>query len=344
VISPFNFPAALTGGPSGAALTAGNTLVIKPASVTTWTSALLVDCMRQAGIPDGVVNLVTGPGSTVGKALVESKDVDGLTFTGSFDVGMGIYRTFAEGDYVRPTVLEMGGKNPAIVSKNADIEDAALGIVRSAFGLQGQKCSACSRVFAEKEVYDQLVERVVALTEKLSIGDPVERETYMGPVVTKGAYQDFQEFCDELKEAGTILTGGGVVTEGDFGKGYFCQPTVAVDVPIDHRLWQHEMFVPITMIHPVKDLKEAMALANSSRYGLTAGFYGTEEEVGWFFDNIEAGVVYANRPQGATTGAWPGYQPFGGWKGSGASGKNAGGLYYLPLYMHEQSQTLIRRA
>jgi 1-pyrroline-5-carboxylate dehydrogenase len=343
VISPFNFPAALTGGPSGAALTAGNTLVIKPASVTTWTTALLVDCMRQAGIPDGVVNFVSGPGSVVGKALVESDDVDGLTFTGSYDVGMGIYRTFAEGDYVRPTVLELGGKNPAIVSKNADIEDAALGIVRSAFGLQGQKCSACSRVFTEKEVYDKLVERVVALTEKLTVGDPVERETYMGPVITKGAYQDFQEFCAELKEAGKILTGGEVLTDGEFGKGYFCQPTVAVDLPIDHRLWQHEMFVPITMIHPVEDLHEAMELANSTRYGLTAGFYGSEEEAGWFFDNIEAGVTYVNRPQGATTGAWPGYQPFGGWKGSGASGKNSGGLYYLPLYMHEQIHTLIRR-
>jgi 1-pyrroline-5-carboxylate dehydrogenase len=343
VISPFNFPAALTGGPSGAALVAGNTLVIKPASVTTWTTALLVDCLRQAGIPDGVVNFVSGPGSTVGKALVESKDVDGITFTGSFDVGMGIYRSFGEGNYVRPTILELGGKNPAIVSRNADIEDAAVGIVRSAFGLQGQKCSACSRVFVEEPVYDQLVERVVALTEKLTIGDPVDREVYMGPVITKSAYKDFQDFCADLKKAGKIATGGEVLTDGDLAKGYYCQPTVAVDVPIEHKLWQQEMFVPITMIHPVKDLKEAMDLANSTRYGLTAGFYGTEEEVGWFFDNIESGVVYANRPQGATTGAWPGFQPFGGWKGSGASGKNAGGHYYLPLYMHEQIQTLVRR-
>jgi 1-pyrroline-5-carboxylate dehydrogenase len=344
VISPFNFPAALTGGPSGAALTAGNTLVVKPASATTWTTALLVDCFRQAGIPDGVVNFVSGPGSTIGKALVESKEVDGITFTGSFEVGMGIYRSFADGDYIRPTILEMGGKNPAIVSKQADIEDAAIGIVRSAFGLQGQKCSACSRVFVEAEVYDKLVERVVALTEKLKIGDPVNRDTYMGPVITKNAYQDFQVFCKELRQAGKIATGGEVLTEGAFAKGYFCQPTVAVDVPLDNPLWKQEMFVPITMVHAVKDLKEAMDLANSTKYGLTAGFYGTEEEVGWFFDNIEAGVVYANRPQGATTGAWPGFQPFGGWKGSGASGKNAGGLYYLPLYMHEQSQTQIRRA
>ncbi|MDY6873640.1 MAG: aldehyde dehydrogenase family protein, partial [Chloroflexota bacterium] len=296
VISPFNFPAALTGGPSGAALAAGNTLVIKPASVTTWTTALLVDCFRQAGLPDGVVNFVSGPGSTVGKALVESQDVDGITFTGSFDVGMGIYRSFGEGDYVRPTILELGGKNPAIVSRNADVEDAAVGIVRSAFGLQGQKCSACSRVFVEEPVYDQLVGRVVALTEKLTIGDPVDREVYMGPVITKNAYKDFQDFCADLKKAGKIATGGDVLTDGDLGKGYFCQPTVAVDVPIDHKLWQQEMFVPITMIHPVKDLKEAMELANSTRYGLTAGFYGTEEEAGWFFDNIESGVVYANRP------------------------------------------------
>ncbi|MFN2302306.1 MAG: aldehyde dehydrogenase family protein, partial [Anaerolineales bacterium] len=343
VISPFNFPAALTGGPSGAALTAGNTLVIKPASVTTWTTVLLVDCFRRAGIPDGVVNFVSGPGSRVGNALAESADVDGLTFTGSFDVGMDIYRSFAQGTYVRPTILELGGKNPAIVSKNADIEDAAVGIVRSAFGLQGQKCSACSRVFVETEVYNPLVKRVVELTEKLKIGDPAQRETYMGPVITKSAYENFQTFCKELSEAGQILTGGEVITDGDLGKGYFCQPTVAVEVPIDHRLWKHEMFVPITMVHPVKDLYEAMELANGLKYGLTAGFYGTEDEVDWFFDNIKSGVVYANRPQGATTGAWPGFQPFGGWKGSGASGKNAGGLYYLPLYMHEQIQTLIRR-
>jgi 1-pyrroline-5-carboxylate dehydrogenase len=273
----------------------------------------------------------------------ESKDVDGLTFTGSFDVGMGIHRTFAEGEYVRPAILEMGGKNPTIVSKHADIDDAAIGIVRSSFGLQGQKCSACSRVFVEEEAYDPLVERVVELTGKLKVGDPAERDTYMGPVNAKGSYEDFKTFCAELKAAGRVVAGGEVITEGELGKGYFCQPTVAIDVPLDHRLWRHEMFLPISMIHPVKDLSEAMTLANSTKYGLTAGFYGTEEEVGWFYDHIQAGVVYANRPQGATTGAWPGYQPFGGWKGSGASGKNAGGLHYLPLYMHEQIQNQVRR-
>jgi len=160
-----------------------------------------VECMREAGIPDGVVNFVTGPGSTVGKALVESPDIDGLTFTGSYDIGMGIHRTFAQGRYIRPAILEMGGKNPAIVSKNANLDDAALGSVRSAFGLQGQKCSACSRVFVEQPVYEDLVDRMVALTDKLTIGDPTDQKVYMGPVINKNGYADYQRFTDELRRA-----------------------------------------------------------------------------------------------------------------------------------------------
>jgi len=341
VISPFNFPAALTGGPSGAALVAGNTIVIKPATDTPWVVRLLAECFRDAGLPDGAFNYVTGPGSTLGQALIDNPDVDGVTFTGSFDVGMGIFRDFAQGRYVRPAILELGGKNPAIVSRNADLERAAIGIVRSAFGLQGQKCSACSRVFVEEPLYDALVEKVVELTEKLVVGDPTERDVYMGPVINQGVYKDFQDFTEELSQAGTFLTGGKVLTEGDYGKGYFCAPTLVADVPLNHRLWKHEMFLPITTVARVSDLDEAMQLANDVNYGLTAGFYGSPEETKWFFENIKAGVTYANRPQGATTGAWPGFQPFGGWKGSGSSGKNAGGHYYLPLYMHEQIQTTI---
>ena len=341
VISPFNFPAALTGGPSGAALAAGNTIVIKPATDTPWVVRLLAECFREAGLPDGAFNYVTGPGSTLGQALVDNPDVDGVTFTGSFDVGMGIFRDFAKGRYVRPAILELGGKNPAIVSRNADLERAAIGIVRSAFGLQGQKCSACSRVFVEEPLYDALVEKVVDLTKKLVVGDPTDRDVYMGPVINQSSYKDFQDFTEELSQAGTFLTGGKVLTEGDYGKGYFCAPTLVADVPLNHRLWKQEMFLPITTVARVADLDEAMQLANDVNYGLTAGFYGSPEEAKWFFENIQAGVTYANRPQGATTGAWPGFQPFGGWKGSGSSGKNAGGHYYLPLYMHEQIQTTI---
>lgn len=340
VISPFNFPAALSGGPVGAALVSGNTVVLKPASDTPWTARLLSECFHAAGLPKGVFNFVTGPGSTLGQALIQDPRVDGITFTGSYDIGMRIYQQFGQGKYIRPAILELGGKNPVIVSRNADLERAALGITRSAFGLQGQKCSATSRVYIEAPVYRQLVDRLVNLTENLKIGDPTMRDVYLGPVINSSAYRDYKEFSEELSQIGTILTGGKTLNSS-LKSGYFVQPTLVADVPLNHKLWQQELFLPITMVHKVEDLGEAMALANQADYGLTSGFYGSKEEVKWFFNHIQAGVNYANRPQGATTGAWPGFQPFGGWKGSGSSGKNAGGHYYLQLYMREQIQTLV---
>ncbi len=343
IVSPYNFPFALTGGPTGAALVAGNTVVIKPATDTAWIVRLYAECLRDAGIPDGVMNFVTGPGSTLGQALVENPELDGATFTGSFDVGMRMFRDFANRNYIRPMILELGGKNPAIVSRHANLEDAATGIVRSAFGLQGQKCSAASRVIVEEPVYDELVAKLKAKTDALVIGDPTERNTYLGPVINQSSYNDFKNFNEEINGAGgQFLTGGHVKTGGIYDKGYFCEPTLVTDLPFEHRLWQYEMFLPITTIGKVGNLDEAMKIANSVNYGLTAGFYGSLKETDWFFDNIEAGVTYANRPQGATTGAWPGFQPFGGWKGSGSSGKNGGGYYYVQLYMHEQIRTLIK--
>jgi len=341
VISPFNFPFALAGGPSGAALVTGNTVVFKPATDTPWTGRLLTECIRDAGVPDGVFNYVTGGGGTVGQALIDDPRVAGITFTGSYDVGMRIYRQFAQGKYPRPCITEMGGKNPAIVSKNADLDRAAIGIMRSAFGLQGQKCSACSRIIVEAPVKEKFAAKLVELTNKLVVGDPTQRTVYLGPVINANSYREFSEFTEELSGAGKFLTGGKQLRDGDLGKGYFCAPTIADGVPMEHRLWKREMFLPITMITAVDSLAAAMKIANDVDYGLTAGFYGSKKETGWFFDNIQAGVTYANRPQGATTGAWPGFQPFGGWKGSGSSGKNAGGLYYLPLYMHEQIHTLV---
>ena len=342
VISPFNFPASLTGGPAGAALVTGNTVVMKPATDTPWVVRLLAECLRDAGLPKGVFNFVTGPSSTLGQALITCADVDGATFTGSFGVGMGIFRDFSNCAYVRPIILELGGKNPVIVSRHADLEKATVGILRSAYGLQGQKCSAASRVYIESPVYDELTTRLVEAINKLVIGDPTERNVYLGPVANRNSYQDFQNFTEELSQAGNFLTGGKVLTEGAYSKGYFCQPTLVVDVPLEHHLWKDEMFVPITTVTRVKDLDEAMREANSVNYGLTSGFYGSEEDIEWYFDHIEAGVNYVNRPQGATTGAWPGFQPFGGWKGSGSTGKNGGGHYYVPQYMHEQIRTVIR--
>ncbi len=342
VISPFNFPFALTGGPAGAALVSGNTVIIKPASDAVWIVRQLVECFRDAGLPEGVCNFVTGPGSTLGQALVTCA-VDGVTFTGSYDVGVKILRDFSNCNWARPVLLELGGKNAVIVSRHADLERATLGIVRSAFGLQGQKCSAASRVYIEEPVYADLVDRLKTLTEKLTIGDPTGRATYLGPVINRNAFEDYKKFIQEINTGGgRFLTGGTVLTDGDLAKGFFCTPTLVSDLPLSHRLWKYEMFLPITIIGRSRNLEEAMQQANSVNYGLTAGFYGNEDETSWFFDHIEAGVAYANRPQGATTGAWPGFQPFGGWKASGSSGKNAGGRYYLPQYLHEQIQTTVR--
>ncbi len=339
VISPFNFPFALAGGPSGAALVAGNTVVLKPASDTAFSGWLLTECFRDAGLPAGVFNFVTGGGRSVGATLVDHPDIAGITFTGSYEVGMDIYRKFASGKYPRPCIAEMGGKNPSIISRKADLDKAAQGVMRSAFGLQGQKCSANSRVFVHDEVKESFMEKLLRLTSEIQVGDPSKRENWMGPVINRGAYDDYKRFVKDLAENGRIVYGGRALEEGN---GYYVEPTIVDQLPEDHPLWKEEMFLPIVTVAEFNELDEAMARANDVDYGLTAGFFSDDdEEIAWFLDNIEAGVVYVNRPAGATTGAWPGYQPFGGWKGSGSTGKAGGSLYYVQQYMHEQSQTVI---
>ncbi|MFO1396133.1 MAG: aldehyde dehydrogenase family protein [Burkholderiales bacterium] len=345
VIAPFNFPLALAGGPAGAALVAGNTVVCKAASATPWSARLLADAFRDAGVPPGVFNYVTGPGGSLGQALVEDPDVAGVTFTGSYDVGMHLYRTFAAGRWPRPCIAEMGGKNAAVVSAHANVKDAATGVLRSAFGLSGQKCSACSRVYVEHTVFNDFVSALHRLAEKTSVGDPTVREHWMGPVIDAAAlarYEDAAAQVRALGAQGSIVHGGLRLDRGDLAHGHYCAPTIA-RVPLDHPLWRRELFAPFVLVAPVQDVDEALARVDDSEYGLTAGFYGNDAETERFFADVEAGVCYANRPQGATTGAWPGYQPFGGWKGSGATGKSAGSLYYLPQYMREQAQTRVRR-
>jgi 1-pyrroline-5-carboxylate dehydrogenase len=183
----------------------------------------------------------------------------------------------------------------------------------------------------------------LALTEKIRIGDPSQQDVWFGPVINQNAYADYINYAEELSHASKILTGGRHLIAGELGKGYFCAPTIVDELPADHYLWRHEMFLPITVIAAVDDLDEAMQCANDVEYGLTAGFFSQDaKEIEWFFHNIQAGVTYVNRQAGATTGAWPGYQPFGGWKGSGSTGKAGGSLYYVQQYMHEQSRTLVR--
>ena len=338
VISPFNFPAALSGGPSGGALVAGNSVIFKPATDTPYTGWLLTQCFRDAGVPDGVFNFVTGPGRSVGQTIIDSADVDGITFTGSYDVGMHIIRTFAESSLPRPVIAEMGGKNPTIISKHADLDKAAVGVMRSAFGLQGQKCSACSRVYVHKSVKKEFERKLLELTSKINVGDPTDKENWMGPVINKFVFADYKKFAADLKENGNVIHGGKALDLN----GYYVMPTIVTELPEEHSLWRHEMFLPIVTIAEFNDLTKAMDKANDVEYGLTAGFYSEDEdEIEWFLDNIEAGVLYVNRETGATTGAWPGYQAFGGWKGSGSTGKAGGSLYYVQQYMHEQSQTVV---
>jgi len=338
VISPFNFPGALAGGPSGAAMVAGNTVVLKPATDTPFTGWLLTECFRDAGIPEGVFNFVTGPGRTVGQTLVDHPDVAGITFTGSYDVGMNILRTFSHRDFPRPVVAEMGGKNPTIISKHADIEKAAMGVMRSAFGLQGQKCSACSRVYVHNDIKEEFMGKLLDLTKQIRVGDPTSKDNFMGPIINQSVYKDYKKFAADLRESGRVVYGGETLD----ANGYYVTPTIVDQLPEDHYLWKHEMFLPIVTVAGFEDLDDAMLRANDVEYGLTAGFFSDDdEEIQWFLDNIQAGVVYVNRASGATTGAWPGYQSFGGWKGSGSTGKAAGSFYYVQQYMHEQSQTVV---
>ncbi|MGY2200857.1 aldehyde dehydrogenase family protein [Pseudomonas gingeri] len=341
VIAPYNFPFALAGGPTAAALVTGNTVVLKGASETPWSGRLLAECVRDAGIPDGVFNYLNGSGSVIGQALVDHPQAAGITFTGSYEVGMRIARAQLDKAYPRPCIAEMGGKNAVIVSRHADLERAALGIIRSAFGMQGQKCSALSRLYVEEPVAESLIALLTQKIQAISIGDPAVAGNWMGPVATRKAYDDFAAYSEQLQQHGArLISGGEQLRSESYVAGFYCTPTL-VEAPLEHPLWTVEMFLPIVMLARVKNLDQAMQLTNASQYGLTAGFYGNDQETNWFFEHVDAGVTYANRPQGATTGAWPGYQPFGGWKGSGNTGKAIASFYYLPQYLREQSQTRV---
>ena len=341
VISPFNFPMALAAGPSIAALLAGNTVVLKPSNTGAFAALRFYELMREAGLPAGALHVVTG-GDETGAALVRNRDVDGMTFTGSYEVGMQIYTRFAV-DRPKPVVCEMGGKNPTIVTATADLDLAADGVLRAAFGYSGQKCSACSRVYVERPAYERFLGLLTEKTKGIEVGDPLGRGVYMGPVIDEAAVRRFREAVAEVDaRGGQILVGGHVLDDGAFAKGHFVEPTVAV-VSEDSWVWKRELFIPFVVVAPVNSLDEALTKANDTPFGLTAGlFAGTDEEIRRFFDRIEAGVTYVNRRAGATTGAWPNVQSFGGWKGSGTSGAGGGGPWYLRQYMREQSRTVVR--
>jgi 1-pyrroline-5-carboxylate dehydrogenase len=341
VVSPFNFPMALAAGPTSAAMMAGNTVVFKPSSSSPWSAVKLVEAYIDAGVPKGVINLVMGPGETVGQALQDHPGIDGIVFTGSYDVGMRLFHSFTK-QWPRPCIVEMGGKNPAIVTRNADLDEAAEGIMRAAFGFGGQKCSANSRVYVERPVHDELVAKLVEKTEGIIIGDPLVRANWLGPIIDQRAVDRHQAAVAEARRDGTVFTGGEHLSDGDLARGFYVEPTVVGGLPADHRLFRDELFAPLTAVHAVDSLDEALTLANDSVYGLTAGVYSEDPaEVQTFLDRIQAGVLYVNRRAGATTGAWPGIQAFGGWKGSGSTGKAGLSMYYVAQFMREQSHTVV---
>ncbi len=343
VISPFNFPLALAAGPSGGALVAGNTVVFKPATDTPLLGQKFNEMTLEAGLPRGVFNFVTGPGRTVGQELLDNPDIRGIVFTGSKAVGMHLIATNGARPTPRPVITEMGGKNPAIVMTSADLDKAADGVMRSAFGATGQKCSACSRVYVARDVRDQFVELLVEKTRQVKVGNPLERNVFMGPLINPAAVEVYERaIAEATRDGGRILTGGRRITDEPFNHGYFVEPTVIDGLPRGHRLFVDELFVPITVVADVISFDEAIELANQTEYGLTAGIFSEDdEEIAEFFDRVEAGVVYANRRAGATTGAWPGINPFGGWKGSGSSGRGAGGPHYVQQFFREQSRVVI---
>jgi len=336
VIAPFNFPAALSVGMAASALIAGNTVVFKPSEETPWTGAILAEIVRAAELPPGVFNLVHG-GESTGRALVDA-GVDGVAFTGSAAVGREIARKMHDGPYARPALTEMGGKNPAIVTAHADLDKAAEGVARAAFGLAGQKCSACSRAIVVGDVHDAFVERLASWTARLPLGDPADRSSFVGPVVNAASVARFEAAVAAARRDGVVAAGGGRPER----PGHFVEPTVVCDLPLGHPLERDELFLPFVTVTRVGSLDEALAEANAPAYGLTAGIFSAEEsELDRFLDEIQAGVVYVNRRAGATTGAWPGTQSFCGWKSSGATGKGGLGPYYLTQFMREQSRTVV---
>jgi len=342
-ISPFNFPLALSAGMSSAALVAGNAVVYKPAEDTPWTGLKLYEVYRDAGVPPGGFNLLFGRREDIGDALWQHEGIDGVVFTGSKAVGMRIHHGLS-GRFIKPCLLELGGKNAAIVMDSADLDAAAEGVMRSAFSLQGQKCSATSRAYVHRAVLTPFLEKLAARTRAMRMGDPTERDVYFGPVINQRAVERFEAASAQARREGTLLLGGEKLRGGVFDRGYFVAPTIAT-LPLGSSLYRDELFLPFLAVGEVSGLDQAIAEANKVEYGLTAGVFSARpDEVERFFDEIEAGVCYANKRTGATTGAWPGAQPFCGWKGSGSTGKGGCGPYYVAQFMREQSRTVIEGA
>ena len=341
IVGPFNFPIAVPINMIASALIAGNTVVYKPSSGAALTTSIFIRCFLEAGLPHGALNFVCG-GDETGEAVIGA-DIDGAAFTGSTAVGRAIYAQLASGPYVRPVIAEMGGKNPTYVTRSADLDVAAEGLARSAFGLQGQKCSSCEVAYIDEAIYDDLLPLLRDKTAAMKVGNPEERDVFVGPLIDANAGERYEAAVRDARAAGRVVFGGERHTSQPFDRGIYVDPLITEGLPGDHPHLRDELFLPCVSLQRFAKLEEALERGNAVRYGLCAGFYGRDQaDLDMFLDRAEAGVLYANRRSGATTGAWPGIQTFGGWKASGLTGKNGFGPHYLPLYMREQSHTLMK--
>jgi 1-pyrroline-5-carboxylate dehydrogenase len=344
VISPFNFPFMLASGMALGALITGNSVILKPTSEAPLTGLRLYQLYIDAGVPAGAANYVSGPGSNFEDEFVSNPDVAGIAFTGSRDVGMRLFRRFhAEQAYPKPILLEMGSKNPTIVTSKADIPKAVEGTVRAAFGYGGQKCSATSRLYVQEAIRDKFVSALKARVDKIRVGDPREKEVFMGPVINETAVKKFEASVAEVAQAGgEILSGGKVLNGPATSRGFYVTPTVVDGLPEGNRLVKDELFLPFVVVEGFKTVDEAISKANDTNYGLTAGIFSKDpSEVKKFFNGIKFGVNYANRSGGSTTGAWPGAQSFTGWNASGATGRGIGSPHYLLNFIRDQTQTTV---
>ncbi len=336
IITPWNFPLAILTGMASAAVVAGNTVLLKPASTTLVIAYKFVEIMEEAGLPAGVINLMPGKGSVVGDYIVKHPKTRFISFTGSKEVGIDIYENAAKVQkgqiWLKRVIAEMGGKDAILVDDDCDIELAATSIVSAAFGFSGQKCSACSRAIIHEAVYDEVVKLIKEKTEKIVVGNVEFHSNQMGPVNDHLAFKRINEYIEIGKQEGKLLTGG---TSSD-ETGYFINPTVIIDMAPDSRLMQEEVFGPVLAVCKVKSFEEGLEVVNNTEYGLTGSLISNNRlHLEMAREDFHVGNLYLNRK---CTGAIVGYQPFGGFNMSGTDSK-AGGPDYLVLHMQGKSIT-----
>jgi 1-pyrroline-5-carboxylate dehydrogenase len=333
VIPPWNFACAIMAGMTAASIVCGNTVILKPSSDSPTIAAKFVELLEEAGMPDGVVNFCPGSGATFGNALVAHPKTRYIAFTGSRKVGLDINRRAAEAApgqiWIKRSILEMGGKDAIIVDADADIDSAVEGVAVSAFGFQGQKCSACSRAIVDDRIYEPFLEQLKARVEKLTVGDPAENPS-LGAVINQGSMNSILGYIEHGKKGGRLITGGGRAP----GEGYFIQPTVIADIQPKSKLEQEEIFGPVLAVIKSRNFDHALEIANDTDFGLTGAVYtGSREKMDRAARDFHVGNLYFNRK---CTGAMVGAHPFGGFNMSGTDSK-AGGPEYLYLFTQAKS-------